>query len=779
MVRMSSTEREGRSWGRGDEGRRGAELSLGRVLDSLFAFVGVLAPDGTLIEANRAPIEAAGLSPGDVLGRKFWDCYWWSYSPEVQAELRRAVERALQGETVRYDVPVRMSADARMWIDFQIAPLRDPDGRITHLVPSAMDITSRREAERERLGSESRLRVALDAAQAGTFEIDLTPGVPPAVTDTVKMLFGFGADESPMLDDYLGRIHPADRHYVESEIGGSVRDGVGHFVEYRLVHPDGEERWIASRAEALLDETGRTRALLGALIDITARRHVEAQLRESEERFRSTFENAAVGMAHVGLDGRWLRVNEKLCEITGYTHSELLARTYQEITHPDDVDADVSLARRVAHGELPTYAIEKRYIRKDGSLVHVNLTVSLARDAAGRPLHFISIVEDITERKRAEEALAAADRQKDEFLALLAHELRNPLAPIRTSAGILRARGPADPVLDRCREVIDRQVAHMARLLDDLLDVSRLSRGRLTLQRTPVLLGDVIEAAVETTRPLLDHQEQRVVVEGRERPVLLDADAARLTQVFGNLLNNASKYSDRGATIHVSMARDGHEAVVRVRDEGVGIPPEMLEPVFELFAQADPADARSRGGLGIGLSLVRRLVEMHGGRVSAASAGLQAGAEFTVRLPLVADAEPGTGAPVGAASPFGALVNRRVLVADDNVDSADTTAELLAVLGCDVRTVYDGDAAYREAEAFRPELLLLDLGMPRVSGYDVCRRIRGESWGSDMVIAAVTGWGQQTDRRRSADAGFDLHLVKPVDPEALAELVRNLPARQR
>jgi PAS domain S-box-containing protein len=739
----------------------------------------VLVPDGTLIQANRAPIEAAGLSPADVLGRKFWDCHWWSYSPEVQAELRDAVDRALQGDIVRYDVQVRMSGDSRMWIDFQLAPLRDADGRITHLVPSAMDITSRREAERERLGSEARLRLALDAAQAGTFEIDLTPGVPPSVTDTVKMLFGFAADDSPLLDDFVGRIHPGDRDYVTSQIQRSAREGVGHYAEYRLLHPGGEERWIASRAEALVDETGRTRALRGALIDITARRHVEEQLRESEERFRSTFENAAVGMAHVGLDGRWLRVNDKLCEISGYRRDELLARTFQAITHPDDVDADVSQARRVAEGQLMTYTMETRYIRKDGSPVFVNLTVSLTRDAAGRPLHYIAIVEDITERKRAEQALAEADRQKDEFLALLAHELRNPLAPIRTAAGILRARRPADAVLDRCREVIDRQVAHMARLLDDLLDVSRLSRGKLTLQLTPVLLGDVIEAAIETTRPLLDQQEQRVVVDGLERQILLDADAARLTQVFGNLLNNASKYSDRGGTIFVAVAREGHEAVVRVRDEGVGIAPEMLEHVFELFAQADPSDERALGGLGIGLSLVRRLVEMHGGHVSAASAGLRAGAEFAVRLPLVADAEPGGGEPEAGPGIFAHKVHRRVLVVDDNVDSADTTAELLTVVGCDVRTVYDGDAAYREAEAFRPDLLLLDLGMPRVSGYDVCRRIRGESWGTGMVIVAVTGWGQETDRRRSADAGFDVHLVKPVDPDALTDLVRHLPSRER
>jgi PAS domain S-box-containing protein len=754
---------------------RRSEPDLRHVLDNLFAFVGVLTPDGTLVQANRAPLEAAGIAAADVLGRKFWDCHWWSYAPEVQAELREAVARAARGEIVRYDVPVRMAGDTRMWIDFQLAPLRDEHGRITHLVPSAMDITARREAERELRDSEGRLRLALDAAQAGTFEIDLTPGVPPLVTDTVKGLFGFGAGDAPTLDDYLGRVHPADRDVVAAEIQRSIAHGVGHYVEYRLADPRGRERWIASRAEPLTDGSGRTTALRGALIDITARRHTEERLRESEERFRGTFENAAVGMAHVGLDGRWLRVNEKLAEITGYTHDELLARTFQEITHPDDVDPDLSLAQRVARGELATYTMEKRYIRKDGSQVFVNLTVSLSRGADGRPLHYISIVEDISERKRAELALATAHRQKDEFLAMLAHELRNPLAPIRVSAGILRAHGPADPLLARCRDVIDRQAAHMARLLDDLLDVSRLSRGRLTLQRAPVLLADVVAAAVETVRPVADEQGQELVLEGLDTAVVLDADAARLTQVFGNLLHNATKYSGRGSRIALSVSREHGEVVVRVRDQGIGIAPENLERIFELFAQADDAGTGARGGLGIGLSLVRRLVEMHGGRVEASSPGLGLGSEFAVRLPLVPGVHP---APGTAQPPAGrdVLAGRRVLVADDNADAADMLAALLELAGCQVRTAYDGPGAWRQADAFRPDVALLDLGMPGLDGYELCRRIRREPWGGGVAIVAITGWGQQEDRRRSAEAGFDLHLVKPVDADVLVQALREVRA---
>jgi signal transduction histidine kinase len=377
----------------------------------------------------------------------------------------------------------------------------------------------------------------------------------------------------------------------------------------------------------------------------------------------------------------------------------------------------------VVSGERQTYSLDKRYFRANGSIVWVTLTVSLLRAPDGAPVHFISFIEDITSRKRAEEALREADQRKDEFLALLAHELRNPLAPIRTSVGLMRARPTDDPVLMRCREVIDRQVSHMARLLDDLLDVSRLSRGQLTLQRKVVGLREILDAAIEASMPLIVQQGQELAVESIDESITLDADAARLTQVFGNLLNNAAKYSASGIGHQVSVRREENVVDVTVQDRGMGIAPEMLERVFDLFTQADAAQAHAPGGLGIGLSLARRLVEMHDGTIVAASGGLGHGSEFTVRLPIAERARPAEPAPAVQPDQQIAPLQRRVLVVDDNGEAADMLAMLLTEVGCEVQTAYRGEAAIREADRFRPDLVLLDIGLPDISGEEVCRRI--------------------------------------------------------
>lgn len=399
--------------------------------------------------------------------------------------------------------------------------------------------------------------------------------------------------------------------------------------------------------------------------------------------------------------------------------------------------------------------------------------VTIVEEVAERTWAAVERARAEQEQVKVQQVLSEANRQKDQFLAMLAHELRNPLAPIRTSAGILRARAPSDPVLARCRDVIERQTAQMSRLLDDLLDVSRLSRGKLTLQRAPVVLRDVLDAAIETSRPLIDQAGHRITVDAAGADVLLEGDAARLTQVFANLLNNAAKYSDPGGRIDVAVRQEEGRAVVRVRDTGIGIAPEMLGRVFDLFAQGEGARSHAPGGLGIGLSLARRLVEMHGGTIAVASEGVGQGSEFTVSIPVLPPKQPADTARSGqGGSP---VPRRRVLIVDDNVDVADTTALFLGHVGCDVRAVYGGEEAVREAERFRPEIVLMDIGMPGVDGYEACRRIRGAPWGAGMLLVAASGWGQSEDRRRSARAGFDVHLVKPVDPDVLVQLLRDMP----
>lgn len=373
---------------------------------------------------------------------------------------------------------------------------------------------------------------------------------------------------------------------------------------------------------------------------------------------------------------------------------------------------------------------------------------------------------------RVERTSETAARQKDEFIALLAHELRNPLAPIRTSIALLRTNGPADPLRTRCQDVIDRQATHMGRLLDDLLDVSRLSFGRLTLQRGPVVLRDALNAAIEISRPLIDRQRQELSVECPAEAIVLDADEARLGQILGNILNNASKYSAAQGRIFVSVRIEQGMAVIAVRDEGAGVDPVMLERMFELFARSDDARHHSSGGLGIGLFLARRLVEMHGGTISASSAGPGQGSEFVMRLPILRGDRPQL-----ASNERGALsstpINRRVLVADDNVDAAEMLKTLFEGLGCEVRTVFDGESAVQQAQTFRPDVAVLDIGMPLTDGYEACRQIRAQQVGAaSPLMIALTGWGQEADRKRSQAAGFDLHLVKPIDPAALVQLVR-------
>jgi signal transduction histidine kinase len=376
----------------------------------------------------------------------------------------------------------------------------------------------------------------------------------------------------------------------------------------------------------------------------------------------------------------------------------------------------------------------------------------------------------MAELARQAEALREADRRKDEFLAMLAHELRNPLAPIRNGLQVLRMADEDRELIERTWGLLDRQVGHLGRLVDDLLDVSRITRGKVELRMEPTELGPVLTAAVETARPLIDAKRHHLTVTQPGRPVRVSADAVRLTQVVGNLLNNAAKYSEEGATIALSLAVEGPEAVVRVRDTGVGIAPEMLPRVFDLFTQIDRTLDRAQGGLGIGLTLVKSLVEMHGGTVEVAS-GIGTGSEFTVRLALLS----GAGAPVGAAAPERPTARRRVLVVDDNHDAGDSLGDLLELSGHEVRVTRSGPQALEVAREFRPDVGLLDIGLPGMSGYELAGRLRAEGYGSVMLLIALTGYGQDEDRRRTHEAGFDHHLTKPADLRQLADLLARPP----
>ncbi len=386
--------------------------------------------------------------------------------------------------------------------------------------------------------------------------------------------------------------------------------------------------------------------------------------------------------------------------------------------------------------------------------------------------------DEIEERRRTEDALREteehlreADLRKDEFLATLGHELRNPLNPIRSAIELLRRKGTNDPDQEWGHDLIDRQVGHLSRLIDDLLDVSRISQGKLELRLRPVELNEIVLACIGSLRPGLDTAGQRITIKNAEQTLYVNADPVRLAQIFSNLLDNAAKYSGAGGCIEVEIVRQNEDVLIAVSDDGAGIAPEHLPHLFDLFYQADRSMGRAQGGLGIGLTLVKRLVEMHGGSISATSDGLGCGSRFEVRMPLfVSDTHMQS---------FDSIERRlarpvRILIADDNRDSANSMARLLRWSGNEVEVAYDGEDAFAIAATRLPEVLLLDIGMPRLDGYRLAERVRAEAWGHRMILIAATGWGQEEDRRRSLESGFDAHLVKPVDPESLFELIARL-----
>ncbi|MEX2140043.1 MAG: PAS domain S-box protein [Pirellulales bacterium] len=482
-------------------------------------------------------------------------------------------------------------------------------------------------------------------------------------------------------------------------------------------------------------------------------------------------EDAIVSKTLDGIIRSW---NAGAQRLFGYTASEAVGQPITLLIPADRRDEEVHILRRLQNGDRIEH-YETVRVAKDGRPIDISLTISPVRDRTGRIIGASKIARDISDRKRAEEALTQAARHKDEFLATLAHELRNPLAPIRNSLQILRMTGDASAGVQRLHEMIERQVTHMVRLVDDLLELSRISRGKIELRTGRVELATVINHAVETSKPLIDAARHQLTVELPPQPLVLDGDAVRLAQVFANLLNNAAKYTLAGGQIVVAARCEADEVVVSIRDTGIGIPRDMLPRVFDMFAQITNDLRRTQDGLGIGLSLVRTLVSMHGGTVEAESAGLGHGSQFIVRLPLAKIEPEESNDEHRQSGPEPSLIPaRRIIAVDDNRDAADSLGMLLKILGADVHVAYDGQSALEAIRICRPAVVLLDLGMPGMDGYEVARRIRQNPEASKVLLIALTGWGQEEDRRRTKEAGFDHHLIKPVELSALQALLASL-----
>jgi PAS domain S-box-containing protein len=465
--------------------------------------------------------------------------------------------------------------------------------------------------------------------------------------------------------------------------------------------------------------------------------------------------------------------NKRWIEYTGMPADDLKGWNWSKVHHPDHLDRVIPTVQRASEaGEpwedtFPMRGVDGRYRWFLSRAVPI-------RDETGDIVTWFGTNTDVTKEREAEEALREADRRKDEFLATLAHELRNPLAPIRNGLHILRVSGSDGGVAERIYEIMDRQVGHLVRLVDDLMEVSRITLGKLELRTEPVDLQDLVRSAVETCRPFIDAARHQLDISLPPEPIILDGDPVRLSQVLANLLNNAAKYTDEGGQIRLAVERKGSSAVISIRDTGMGIAAEMLPRIFDPFIQVDQNPDRAAGGLGIGLTLVRTLVSMHGGTSEARSDGPGRGSEFVVRLPIVAPPARAHNGTVrgGRAATVGA---RRILVVDDNRDAAESLAMLLKTLGAEVVTAHDGAGALQALHAFRPAVALLDIGMPGMDGLEVARRARQTPEGQAVTLIALTGWGQAEDRRQSKKAGFDHHLVKPVDPLALQVLLEALP----
>ena len=482
-------------------------------------------------------------------------------------------------------------------------------------------------------------------------------------------------------------------------------------------------------------------------------------------------DDAIISKTLQGIITSW---NEGAERLFGYTAKEAIGKPITMLIPPDRTNEAEMILSRLQRGERVDQ-FETVRLAKDGRLIEISLTISPIRNEAGALVGASKVARDISLQKRAQRALEEADTRKNEFLALLAHELRNPLGPIRHAVNILRARTPSPEELHWATSIIDRQTERMTRLVDDLLDVAQITRGTIELRRGRVDIADVLTAAVESSGTLIERARHQLRVTPPREPLYVEGDPTRLTQTITNLLDNAAKYTDPGGQIWLSAEREGDEAVIRVKDSGIGIAPDILPRIFDMFTQAGPSLERAQGGLGVGLSLVDRLVKLHGGSVSAYSGGLGTGSQFTIRLPALQALRPLAAEPRPAAQ-AAPEKHCRILVVDDNQDSAESLAMLLHILGHEVKTARDGESALATAPEFRPDVAILDIGLPKMNGYDLAKQMREQPWARNVVLVALTGWGQEQHGGRSAESGFNHHLTKPVEVEVLQRILADVDA---
>ena len=628
--------------------------------------------------------------------------------------------------------------------------------------------------------AQERSRLATEAAGLGLWSWDPQRDTVTWEDTRTHEILGLSASDEPLsaqrfMDEFL---HPDDVALFAAAAALTMETGARFQFQGRLIRKSGEVRWIDFLGKPQPVHDGESPLILGVVSDITERKVAEVELRDSRTRFEQIVSQAATGVVQAGTDGRITVVNQKFCDMLGYPREQLLTMALMDITAAGSRASTLDVVDQLLAG-AEGVVVQKQYLRADGVAIWASSSVSAVRGPHQEFEGIVAIVVDISDDRRVEENLrqlaadlSEADRRKSDFLATLAHELRNPLAPISTGLSVLKLAGDSPAMVTKLRPMMERQLAQMVRLIDDLLDVARISGGKIHLQKSVVQLRAVLAAACETSMPAIERGAHRLVVRQPDDTLWLDADPTRIAQVLSNLLNNAAKYTPRGGLIEVDARKEGANVVVVVSDNGIGMPPEALPTIFDMFNQVHQNMDHAQGGLGVGLSLVQRLVQMHGGSVEAFSAGPGKGSVFTVQLPLAIEGER---AQIGTAPPTPVRrASLRVLVADDNVDAAESLAAMFALQGHETRVVHSGTEALAAARGFAPQVAFLDIGMPGMNGYETAVAIRALPGMQSAVLVALTGWGNESDRERSKAAGFDHHLTKPANAATIALLLDDL-----
>jgi PAS domain S-box-containing protein len=777
-------------------------------------FAGVMTLDGTLAEVNRAGMEC-GFAREDVIGKKFWECGWWSRSPALMEMVRAGTAEAVAGRPFRRETNYFTADGSEHMVDLALTPVTDDAGRVLFIALTGSDITERKRAE-ERLRLLDEMSEAIRSAGDTKTIIEIVTrllGRHLGVSRCIYADFEAGDDDrftirhgwtaegaASMVGAYSlnmfgqrmaadvreGRtlvIDDIDRELSQSE-SRHVYDALGIKAVLRCplvkqgrlaamiaVHQNRPRRWHA-------EETALVEQVLDRCWAHVERVRVTKELRASEAYLGSLFRQTAAGIAQTDLGGRILSVNDRFCAILHRDCGDLPGRSIHEYLHPDDLQRVMSLVERMIRSGEP-FEVEKRFLLPDGSTIWVSTAVSLIRPGGGLDDIMLAVVFDITERKQAEEKLLEADRRKDEFLAMLAHELRNPLAPIGAAADLLRLEGVDPTRIKRSSEVISRQVRHMTGLVDDLLDVSRVTRGLISLDKQALDVKRIAADAVEQVRNYIEARHHHLELRTPQEAAFVRADKKRMVQVIANLLNNAAKYTAQGGRIVFDIALDDGWVKFSVEDNGIGMAPELVDRAFDLFTQAGRSADRSQGGLGIGLALVKSLVELHGGRVLASSGGLGLGSKFTVSLPRLREQAAHAAAPVDPVPDSVHGDGLRIMVVDDNIDAAGMLAMYLETLGHRVSVEHDPWCALERARTQTFDVCLLDIGLPGMDGNALARCLRAQPESARAVLIAVTGYGQEQDRRSARNAGFDHYFVKPVDASRLASLLNEVGAGSR